>query len=281
MSNLMETEFGKIEYTIRGKGQPIVFLHGGHSNCHETLFHKGYDKSQFQLITPSRPGYGKTPLLNNQQPGQAAKLIASMLHRLQIQNGIVVGISAGGLTAIELTALLQNEVEKLVLISAVTKRWLVPNDDLYKRGKKIFSPGIEKLSWMMFRLFFKLLPRIMTKILFEEISSKKGHQITADEIKEIREMTFRQSSGHGFAADLDHDIEESVLTNIQCPTLMLHSENDNSVPLEMAKYANKKIANSILKTYDNKWGHLLWVGQESDIPINDVNRFLANKSAFE
>lgn len=56
------TAKGRVEYSITGTGMPVVFLHGGHSNCNETLFHKGFDTRTFSLITPSRPGYGNTPL---------------------------------------------------------------------------------------------------------------------------------------------------------------------------------------------------------------------------
>jgi pimeloyl-ACP methyl ester carboxylesterase len=58
--------------------------------------------SKFQLITPSRPGYGKTPLNGHTTPKQAAELIAELLNCLSIKPAIVYGISAGGLTAIEL-----------------------------------------------------------------------------------------------------------------------------------------------------------------------------------
>lgn len=70
---------GEVEYRSIGTGRPIVFIHGGHSNCHETLSHKGFDLEKFQLITPSRPGYGKTPLSNNQTPSKAASLLADLL----------------------------------------------------------------------------------------------------------------------------------------------------------------------------------------------------------
>ena len=279
MSKLIETKFGKIEYTIIGNGQPIVFLHGGHSNCHETLFLKGYDLSQFQLILPSRPGYGRTPLGKNEQPAEAAKLVSSLLQQLKIEEIIIVGISAGGLTAIELAALLQSKAKQLILISAVTKKWLTSNDELYKKGKKVFSPKKEKFNWKMFRVFFRLIPRKMTKVLFEGLSTKKGLKITDEEIAEVRAMTFKQSSGNGFVADLDQEISEEIITNIQCPTLILHSQNDKPVKLEMAEYANKKIPNSELKIYDNKWGHLLWIGKESKIPIEDVNKFIKNKAS--
>ena len=52
-----ETSKGKIEYTLLGKGRPILIVVGGHTNCKETIFHKGLDPNKFCFIAPSRPGY--------------------------------------------------------------------------------------------------------------------------------------------------------------------------------------------------------------------------------
>ena len=260
---------------LSGVEGPVLFLHGGHSNCHETLFHKGFDHHKFQLITPSRPGYGKTPLADHlRRPKEAADLIVSMLDALGISSIVAIGISAGGLTAIELAAACTHRVEKLLLISAVTKSWLAPGDPLYNKAKYLFSPSWEAITWALFRGCFRLAPRSMTEMLFQQLSTRNGEALTQAEILEIEEMVFKQRSGKGFLNDLDQDIDESILGKITCPTLILHSENDKSVDRSMAQFANERIHNSRLITYDNKWGHLLWAGKESEQPIRDVAKFL-------
>lgn len=274
MNQIIETPLGAIECSLTGAGKPVLFLHGGHSNSRETLWHKGFDKTRFLLVTPSRPGYGKTPLATFSQPKEAAALVASMLEKLGLEKAIVVGISAGGLTAIELAARFPEKVEKLILLSAVTRKWLSPEEDMYRKGKKLFSPKSEKWSWLMFRTFFRLFPRKMTEVLFGELSTRKGAEISRDEIAEIKQMTFLQRSGHGFAADLDQDIGEGVISRIQCPTLILHSKNDPSVNPGFARYAKEMIPHAGLIFYDNKWGHLLWVGEESETPIQDTLDFI-------
>lgn len=281
MCKTIDTEFGQIEYAIRGKGIPVVLFHGGHSNCEESLFLKGYDLSRYMLIIPSRPGYGNTPLGQYNTPKEAAILVDSLLSKLGIEKIIVVGISAGGLSAIAYAAQFPGKTQNLILISAVTKKWLNENDELYKKGTRIFSPKREKLSWKLFRSFFRLFPKKMTKVLFNELSTVKEPKITSEEIEELREMTFKQASGSGFITDLNQTIEEGTLNKVSCPTLILHSENDKSVPLEMANHAHMSIKNSILKTYRNKWGHLLWVGEESKYPIKDLNEFLLKYTCGE
>ena len=81
MTNLIETKIGEIEFTQKGTGIPLLFIHGGHGNCHESLFHKGFDLDKFRLITPSRPGYGRTPLSTNDSPKRTADILAAFFEK--------------------------------------------------------------------------------------------------------------------------------------------------------------------------------------------------------
>ncbi|NEQ49150.1 MAG: alpha/beta hydrolase [Leptolyngbya sp. SIO3F4] len=251
-----------------------MFFHGGHSNYRETLFHRGFPLDRFQLITPSRPGYEDTPLNELKTPSDAADLFAALLDELGMERCILVGISAGGLAALAFAARFPERVEKLLLISAVTQRWMLPDHPNYQRGRKLFAPRMEKISWFLFRTGFRLLPRTMTRVLFDQLSTRKNARITPEEVEAVKGMTFQQSSGDGFVNDLEQTLAEKYLAAISCPTLILHSENDASVSIDMATHAHKHIPQSILKTYDNKWGHLLWVGDDSQAPIADVLTFL-------
>ncbi len=274
MSEIIKTEFGDLEYSVKGNGAPVLFFHGGHSNSEETLFHNGWDLSKYKIITPSRPGYGKTPLGNNTTPGQTAILTHKLIESLGIEKLIVVGISAGGLSAISFASEFTSKTCSLILISAVTKKWLDESDSLYQRGMKLFSPKMEKISWALFRTFFRLFPKRMTQTLYDELSTRTNQKITASEIEQVKKMTFRQSSGNGFVTDMNQDMDSESISKVVCPTLILHSENDKSVSKEMAFYADSKIRNSTIKTYNNKWGHLLWVGEEANMPISDLKDFL-------
>lgn len=47
---VVKTRLGWIEYCSIGEGTPVLFLHGGHSNCNERLCLKGFDREKYQLI---------------------------------------------------------------------------------------------------------------------------------------------------------------------------------------------------------------------------------------
>src|SRR5687767_1060721 len=134
--SLVSTEKGKIEYSLSGQGKAILFVHGGHVDCRETIFQKGLDPNTFCFITPSRPGYGRTPLTEqNRTPKGTADLFIALLDRLAIQKATIIGISAGGLAAIEMAANYPDRITNLALMSALTKKWFSETDKVYKGGK--------------------------------------------------------------------------------------------------------------------------------------------------
>jgi pimeloyl-ACP methyl ester carboxylesterase len=272
--NIINTEKGQIEYSITGKGKPVLFLHGGHSNCRETLFHKGFDLEKYQLITPSRPGYGNTPLGLNTSPGKTADLIVLLLDHLKLDKVVLYAISAGGLSAIEMAANYPERVEKLILASAVTKKWLDKSGKVYKTAKKLFNPAMEKVIWGMIRLFSGVFPTMIANNFYPQFSSNKSHKLAKKDIKELLVAFKHYHSKTGFMYDIEHDIEDDQISKINCPCLIVHSKNDNSVSFEHAEFACKMIKNATLLELDNEWGHLFWIGNDSYESIKKVIEFI-------
>lgn len=271
----IETLKGKIEYSFQGQGKPILFIHGGHVNCRETIFQKGIDSEAFCFITPSRPGYGRTPLTDqNKTPKGTADLIIALLDELKFNKITVIGISAGGLTALEIAANYPNRIESLVLLSALTKKWLVETDKVYKGGKKLFAPGMEQFTWLLYRTLFSLLPQIMARLMFKELSTYRPIKFTKEELQELKQITVNMRSGEGFANDLDQTVEQEILAKIECPTLILHSNYDNKVGISHPLTAKDKIKNSKLVTYNNRWGHMLWFGSGYEPILNDLKQYI-------
>lgn len=271
---IIDTDKGQVEYSIVGKGMPVLFLHGGHSNCRETLYHKGFNTDKYQLITPSRPGYGNTPLDDNFTPKKTADLIVSLLNYLRIDKVILYAISAGGLTSIELAARYPERVEKLILASAVSKKWLDKYGQAYKTAKKLFNPKTEKIVWGLIRFFSRIFPRMIANNFYTQFSKNNSHPLEKNDIKELLSTLKHYNSKTGFMCDIDHDVEQGQISMIQCPTLIIHSRNDNSVSFEHAVYANKKIKESKLIGLDNEWGHLFWIGKDSNESIRKTIEFI-------
>lgn len=271
---IIHTDKGQVEYSIIGKGKPVLFLHGGHSNCKERLFHKGFDTNKYLLITPSRPGYGKTPLDDKITPRKAADLLVALLNYLKIDKVVLYAISAGGLTSIELSSRYPERVEKLILASAVSKKWLDKYGQVYKTAKKLFNPKTEKIVWGLIRMFSEVFPKMIANNFYSQFTKNKLHKLDNEDVNQLL-STFRHfNSKYGFMTDIEHDIEKETISKIQCPTLIIHSKNDNSVSFEHAEYANKMIKTSKLLGLDNEWGHLFWIGKDSNESIKMIIEFI-------
>jgi pimeloyl-ACP methyl ester carboxylesterase len=274
----IKTRLGEVECSIIGKGVPVFFLHGGHSNCHERLAHKGLDPQKCLLITPSRPGYGNTPLGGNKTPQQAADLMAELLNALALEQVIVYGISAGGPTAIALASNHPHKVGKLILASAVSKKWLDPKDKTYRIARRIFHPKVERFTWGMVRFFSARMPRLIASNFFAEFSSRPKPSLRNADVSELLETLKAYRSGEGFLNDIDHIITDGLVGKIECPTLIVHSKNDHSVSLDHPHHAHQMIADSTLELVDNEWGHLLWLGEDVKEAMALIERFIFTRT---
>lgn len=262
-SKLIDLKNGKIEYTLRGEGPVILNLHGGHSNCQEKFGYQPLLAAGFSILTPSRPGYGRTDVEVGKTAVKTATSLVELLDKLKIDKVYLIGVSAGGPTAIYLAANYPKRVKKLVLESAASKAWLSRKDFDYKLGKIIFSPKIQQLIWFILRKTANNLTGFFSQIFLPQFStlSKKEvmNQMESYDIKKLLKMINRYSSDKGFIYDLEHQTEREVLQKINLPTLILHSNYDKSVSFEHAEYAAANIKGAEIYA-DDFWGHLIWIG---------------------
>ncbi|MNI64234.1 alpha/beta hydrolase fold protein [compost metagenome] len=67
----------------------------------------------------------------------------------------------------------------------------------------------------------------------------------------------------------------SLLSAIQCPTLIMHSIHDALVSLTHARYAHQHIPHSQLCELE-AWGHLIWLGKNTAEMYDKLYEFLGN-----
>lgn len=272
--NIKETALGKIEYSVEGNGKPVLFLHGGHSNCREFLIHKGFDVNHFQLITPSRPGYGNTPLQEDSTPKNAADLMMALLDALHIEKAMVYAVSAAGPTAISMTASYPKRIEKLILASAVTMKWLNKSESTYKLAQLLFHPNFERFIWGAMRLLSKVMPYVIAKSFYAQFSLNEPHNLLKGDVEELLATFEHYRSKKGFLCDIDHCVSSTLFSHIFVPTLIIHSANDNSVPFDHALHAYELIEASKLVKLENEWGHLFWIGHDAQDSIKKTLEFI-------
>jgi pimeloyl-ACP methyl ester carboxylesterase len=272
-----------IEYSIVGEGEPILILHGGHSNCYEEFGYKELIQAGFKLITPSRPGYGMTSTEWGRNLDTVSYAYKKMLDHLGIEKIQIIAISAGGPSGLHFAASYPERVRSVILQSAVTKEWLNKRDKEYIAAHVLFRPKIEKHVWKMIGFMSNQFPRFIFKHMAASFSHIKTSEIwdhiNDHDLDAFRKMNNRQRSGSGFLIDIKqtHEIKELHLKLIKCPVLIMHSKNDAAVPKEHATYAQEKITYSKLELLDT-WGHLIWIGKGSDETSHKVVEFVKSNS---
>ncbi|GEL78826.1 putative hydrolase YcgS [Tenuibacillus multivorans] len=257
-----------IEYSVIGEGEPIMILHGGHSNSTEEFGYQPLIQNGYQIITPSRPGYGQTSK-HWDNLDKASDVYRAIVNHLALEKIHIIAVSAGGPSGIHIASTYPEYVQSLTLQSAVTKEWLTPKNLLFYMAKIMFNPMMEKFTWAMTRTMNNRFPNFMFKQMAPSFTTLKGkdlqERISTTDIDEMKKMNSRYNSGHGFLIDiqLPNQLKKEHLQNIKAPTLIVHSINDDSVSLDHPKHASEHIPNSELIEVDT-WGHLIWIGKGSE-----------------
>ncbi len=194
-----------------------------------------------------------------------------LLEHLECDPVVVYGISAGGPTAITLAARHPRWVEKLILVSAVTMQWLLPDDPIYQQGQKVFN---EKTVWRLVRFLTRLAPTFLAQVFVRQLSTQPPAKFERQEIRDLMTALRRYRSGKGFLHDLDQELHPAMLEKISCPVLLIHSQFDHSVSPEHARHAHQHLKNSQLVWLNNPWGHMVWIGPSQPDLSDTIAQFL-------
>src|SRR4051794_34508135 len=103
-SRIVSLDGVDLELTERGRGAPLLFLHGGHPTGRlapsaPILRHLS---ENFRVIAPTHPGFGQAPAPENlNSVDDLAYLYLDLLDALNLEQVTLVGVSLGGWIAAE------------------------------------------------------------------------------------------------------------------------------------------------------------------------------------
>lgn len=118
-SELARTTVGLVEFTLRGSGPTVLVCHGTSSDCFSTEVTRPLAEAGFCVLTPSRPGYGRTALAVGRRADEAAQALMALLDALEIEKCSVLALSGGGPTGVALAAGFPSRVTRLILLEAI------------------------------------------------------------------------------------------------------------------------------------------------------------------
>lgn len=217
-----------LNYSVKGKGVPIVFIHPPVITSVNFKYQMDGLSHKFNIITfdirgHGQSGFSKTPLT---YPLIAEDMVR-LLDKLEIKKAFICGYSTGGSIALEFLLNYPNRSLGGIIISGMSE---VSDTYLQKKislGVQLASARAKSILAMSISLSNSDTTKLFNKMFTE---AKRSHIINI-------EQYFRYSLQYNCTAQLE---------NIYSPILLVYGKKDTS----FHKYANilqKKLPNHVLK----------------------------------
>lgn len=293
-SEMVDTAQGPVEFALAGTGPVILQVHGGAGGYDQSLtLSWNLHEAGFAVLTPSRPGYLRTPLTTGATPEQAADALAGLLDVLGIDKVAVMGTSGGGPTALQFALRHPERLWALVLQSAISQRFVEPRRSTSSLiGRVIFSRSGRWLAdfgaWGIY-LLSRYFPSIVVRSLLrasDDLDRRRARQRWSYVRRHREQMAaFQHLAASGMLlisvrrTGLWNDLHQFAylpvypLNQIACPTLVMHGRADGNVPFAHAAAVVQSVPNAELCATED-CGHWIWAGPGAQQARETVMAFL-------
>jgi len=278
---MYETARGFIEAACVGNGPTVLISHGAGGGYDMGLWLACLIGGEFHFISPSRFGYLQTPMPSNPTPENQADFYAALLDKLEIKSASIIGLSAGGLSALQFALRHPGRCNGIIMLSAIS-RSLPPVLPVLRAIYPLMLRS-DFIPWIIFVLFPDAVFRgngirrsVLTQVKRDEEKMKL--------LNVLYQTTFPVSlRREGMINDMQQDTflqhKPYPIENIVAPTLVIHAIDDPVVPFEIGEYTANKIPGAqFLKVKEG--GHFCCVtNQEEIIPV--IQEFLSRNGHQE
>ena len=263
---MVSTTAGPIEVAEAGTGMPLLSIHGAGGGYDQGLSNAaGLVGGGFRVIAPSRFGYLGTPIPANPSPSAQADAHAALLTELKVDKAVVVGISAGARSAIELALRHPERVAALILIVPATYSPADPVAIEGSRGSQLalwlVNAGADFAWWAT----EKVAPSVLIRFIGvpPEIVAAAPTEDRNRVMQIVRSVQPLSRRYPGINIDSNPTLPRLPLQNVNTPTLIISARDDLFNTLPAAEFTAAAIPNARLVVYD-RGGHLL-VGHEREV----------------
>ncbi len=289
-SKVAITSAGKIEYVLKGSGPVLLMLHGGPGGYDQSLLDmEMWINEGFSLLAISRPGYLRTPLSTGETFEQQADAIDALLGTLGITEVAILGASAGGPPAIHFALRHPDRVKALVLVAAVSQQYIVDESQKNSLLGRIFLSGtMVDIGVWIYDILTRRWPAFSLKAMFKKIVSLESEALNTyvkqvmsnpEQVSWLKRFIRTTCPMSPRMVGLDNDLNQlervsfTRLSDIRCPTLVIHGTADADVSFANAEFSASSIPNARLYTIENV-GHLVWLGEHVSQMNSELVGFL-------
>lgn len=275
-SRIAATACGQIEYRVVGEGPAVLLVHGAGGGFDQVAsFADELAARGFQAVTMSRFGYLRTPLPVNASAAAQADAHAALLDALGIARAAIIGISAGGPSAMQFALRHAARCEALVLLVALA---YAP-----RAGGPAAPPALARLvfeSALKSDFLFWLLARAARPLLVRTVlatSPRLARRADAAERRRVRELVDNilpvSARQQGMLNDsmIARTLPRYDLEHIRASALVVSLADDLFGTFDGARYTAEHLPNARFIGYASG-GHV-WVGHHREI-LSEITAFL-------
>ncbi|MCP3742087.1 alpha/beta fold hydrolase [Rossellomorea sp. BNER] len=252
-----------IHYEIKGKGKPLVILHGMGNNSQSWKNQLDGLSEHFTIIAWDAPGYGKSsdPDEELRNFSQFADVLKGFIENLNYESVTILGHSMGSAIALDFCHRNPQMVDALII------------SDATRGSAGLSKEENEKKLEIRLKNIDTLKPTEIAKKRVKELLApepKKEVEKEAERImSQVRPMGYRS-----VAYSLFHLNQMDTLSSISVPTLIICGELDKVTPVSESQIFHELIPNSTFVIIPRS-GHLCY--QEDPASFNSVvYNFISN-----
>jgi len=266
-SQIVDSPWGPIEYADIGEGPPVLFIHGSGGGFDQGLaFSAPLADQGVRIIAPSRFGYLRSAMPDGATPQMQADALDWLLHRLDVEQAVIFGGSAGALSATQLALRHPERCRGLVLaVPALYAPDRLPGANAAPNPATQRAINAALGSDLLFWAGVRAAPDFMTRmVLATEPAAVK--RASASERQRVREVMFHilpvSERREGLIMDsaMAGAPPPWPVERIACPTLVIAARGDLYETDRAAVWVAGRVPGARLVIFPDG-GHL-WVGHD-------------------
>jgi 2-hydroxy-6-oxonona-2,4-dienedioate hydrolase len=243
-SQLYKTSAGAIEAALIGHGGTVLISHGSGGGYDMGLWLAQLIGGQFQYVAPSRFGYLRSPVPSKPTPEAQADAYTALLDTLNVNSAVIIGLSAGGPSALQFALRHSGRCHGLIMLSAASRP--VPPLPPILRTIYPFMLKSDFIPW----LFYAIAPHAVfrangvSRALLDQIKFEREKMALLDALyKTTFPSTLRRD---GMINDMQQltIFPSYPIEHITVPALVVHAVNDPIIPFESGEFSAHTIPNA-------------------------------------
>ncbi|MHB8949510.1 MAG: alpha/beta fold hydrolase [Rhodoferax sp.] len=281
-SRMVDTRCGPIEVQQAGEGVPLLMIHGsGGGHDQGMSWARPLSQQGVRVIAMSRFGYLRTPRPADASPEAQADAHICLLDALGIGKAAVMGVSAGGPSAMQAAIRHPNRVSALVLVVPITYKPGTVTDSAPpvsddKNALLLRLLGSDFLFWTALQVGRDPLIRHVLATPPEQVATASdAERARVNDLAERILPVSARAAGLRDDTRLGKRLGPYALETIRAPTLVVSARDDGFGTYAAAEYTASRIPGAKFVGFDHG-GHLL-VGHDAEVRAHIISLLVESR----